>query len=509
MRRGRTRRILINQSSEPKIDDDKGLHDGPTPPHDPLGKAQSQRIIEAAFKTMREAGVEFEPDPQVLKLFRDAGCDVSESGLVKFPTELVCDALASMAKSVKLWNRPGTEFIEIDNRHTWFIPGMTCIKVFDEETGEPRDSNRDDLALITRVADALQNIDAVTITCKIVDRSDIFGEIDEFAVLAQNTTKPLEYLCEHPESLDVVIDMAAAIRGGHQQLSDKPYFMQLVTPLPLYYAKVHTDQIINGVRAGIPMATGTIVIGGASAPITMAGCLVHSLATDFAGMVLGQLVRKGAFCIGGSDASFMEAATGGIGAFTQSSLADKALCQIARELDYPSLTGIGGDSRARRFNQDAVWEISTNMMQTFYSRPATCDYVGELDQGITYSLHSMLFCDELAGMLRKMWKGIDVTDETLAMDLTLQEGPRGNYLANRHTADHCRTESWNSRYFGPNMPVTISGKPDIDLFGRIDEELITIIRNHRPEPLAQDVLDKMNSIQKNFEATHISAASGR
>ena len=148
-------------------------------------------------------------------------------------------------------------------------------------------------------------------------------------------------------------------------------------------------------------------------------------------------------------------------------------------------------------------------MQTFYSRPATCDYVGSLDQGITYSLHSMLFCDELAGMLRKMWKGIDVTDESLAMDLTLQEGPRGNYLANRHTADHCRTESWNSRYFGPNMPVTISGKPDIDLFGRIDEELKTIIRSHRPDPLAQDILDKMSSLQKNFEATYTSRASGQ
>jgi len=149
------------------------------------------------------------------------------------------------------------------------------------------------------------------------------------------------------------------------------------------------------------------------------------------------------------------------------------------------------------------------MMQTFYSRPATCDYVGSLDQGITYSLHAMLFCDELAGMLRKMWKGIDVNDETLAVDLTLQEGPRGNYLANQHTVDHCRAEIWNARYFGPNMPVTISGKPDIDLFGRIDEELKTIIRNHRPEPLAQNILDKMNSLQKNFEAAYTSAASGR
>ena len=82
-------------------------------------------------------------------------------------------------------------------------------KVYDLETGEPRQSNREDLEIITRVADALPNIDGVCIACKNIDRSDIFGEIDEFAAMAENTTRPLEYLCEHSQSLEVVIDMAA------------------------------------------------------------------------------------------------------------------------------------------------------------------------------------------------------------------------------------------------------------------------------------------------------------
>ena len=61
---------------------------------------------------------------------------------------------------------------------------MTCIKVYDDETGEARDSNREDLATVTRVSDAKQNIDAVCVTCKNVGESTIHGEIDEFAVLA-------------------------------------------------------------------------------------------------------------------------------------------------------------------------------------------------------------------------------------------------------------------------------------------------------------------------------------
>ncbi len=188
---------------------------------------------------------------------------------------------------------------------------------------------------------------------------------------------------------------------------------------------------------------------------------------------------------------------------TQLALADMGMCQIARELGYPSLTGVGGNSKARRFNQDAVWEISANMMQTYYSRPATCDYVGSMDEGITYSLHSMVFCDELASMLRKMWKGIVTDENALAMDLTTEEGPRGNYLVNQHTVDNCCKEYWIGNYLGPTMPLSTTILPDLDLVERIDQDLKKIIKNHKPEPLDPEILKKIAALQKNFEETYL------
>lgn len=498
MRRGKT---PVDRAGDESVAD-AGLHEGPTRPYDPLSEAEAQRIIDAGFELMRDVGVGFDPDPRVMDLFSGAGCEVSSTGLVKFDPDLVWASLDTVAKGVRLWDRDGARFIDLDNRHTWFFPGMTCIKIFDLESGVSRDSTREDLATVTRVADALPNIDGVCIACKNVERSDIHGEIDEFAAMAENTTKPLEYLCENAASLEVVIAIAAAIRGSRKRLADKPYFFHQVTPLPLYYAKTHTDQIITAVEAGIPVFTGSVIIGGASAPITMAGCLSHSLATDFASTVLSQLVAEGCFCIGGSDTVFMEPTTGGIDGFSQASLADMAMCQICRMLGIPSLTGIAGPSRARRFNQDSVWQTSANMMQTFYSRPATCDYLGSLDAGITYSLHSLLYCNELAGLLRRMWKGIRIDDEMLAMELSRREGPRGNYLAQRHTADHCRSERWAPRYFGPNIPESMGTKPDKDLFERIDDDLREILASHHPQPLPEAVLREIRAIQENFETSH-------
>jgi trimethylamine:corrinoid methyltransferase-like protein len=166
------------------------------------------------------------------------------------------------------------------------------------------------------------------------------------------------------------------------------------------------------------------------------------------------------------------------------------------------MTSTAGWSLARRFNQDAAAEIAANMMQAFYSRPAICPYLGTLDEGITFSLHGLLFGDELAGQLRSMWRGIEVSDDMLAMELTRTEGPRGNYLAHEHTARYCRRESWNARYFGANYPTASGVLPDEDLVERIDRELQEILLSHRPDPLPEETLQEMRSIRERFRQSH-------
>ena len=473
-------------------------HDLKTRPYEPLNSGVPDILINAALELLETSGVAFEVGSKAIDYLRSGGCDVSANGIVRMGRDIVLGALSSSAKSVELWNRDATSCITLDSHHTWFIPGMTCIKVFDLQTRVPRDSTGDDLAMITRVADALPHIDAVCVACKNVSQSDIHGEIEEFSILAGNTTKPLEYLCEHPASLDVVIDIAAAIRGGREALRHKPYFLQIVTPLPLNYHAAHSDQVITAVLAGVPVSVGTLPIGGASTPITTAGCMVNSLATDFAAMVLAQLVRPGAFCIGSSDVCFMEPATGSIGNFAQTSMADMVMCQVRRQLDLPSFTGAAGYSSAQCFNQDAVAEISTSMMQAFYSRPATLDYLGSLDQGLTFSLHALMLCDDIAGLLRTLWEGTQIDEDTLALELAKEVGPRGNYLAHRHTVSHCRENLWESRYFGPKMPLSGDGKPNADLFERIDADLQGILASHLVEPLEESVAAQIKNIRRNF-----------
>jgi trimethylamine:corrinoid methyltransferase-like protein len=475
---------------------------GGNPVYGLLPETDVQKIIDAIFRLMRETGVAFDPSPRVLDLFSDAGCDISADHVVRFETDFVKECLYSLAKSAKVWNRDGTDYMEMREGNTVFLPGMTCIKVFDLETGESRDSTFDDLATITRVADALPNMDGVCVMVKDVPDATLHGEIGEFVAMAENTGKSLEYLCENSAAFDAAIEMAAAIRGDMDQLAEKPYFTQIVTPLPLYYAKTHSDQIIRAAECGIPAVTGTESIGGAAVPYTVAGSLTHGFATDFAGVALSQLVRKGAFCAPCSENVFMEPMRGNLGNDVPGLLADLATRQVMTHLGLLPMAGSGGGSRARRFNQDAAFQIAAGIQKMFFTRPAVAYFLGELDSGITYSLHALLLCDDLAGMLRRLWNGITVDDEHLALDLTHKVGPKGSYLGQRHTALHCRKNYWDSRYFGANFPRSNSPAiPDRELIERIDDDLREILATHRPEPLAEPVRKEIREILGRFEGS--------
>jgi trimethylamine:corrinoid methyltransferase-like protein len=422
---------------------------------------------------------------------------------VKFDPELVRDSINATRKSVRIWDRSGAGFIEISDHQTCFFPGMTAIKILDAKTGEHRTSTREDLAAITRVADALPEIDGVCVPCKIVEHSNVQGEMEEFAVMAMNTTKPLEYLCESDLALEAVIEMATAVRGGANRLAEKPYFFHQVTPLPLYYAKQHSDQIIRAVESGIPLFVGTVTMGGASTPMTIAGNLVHGLATDLTSIVLSQLVRRGCFCIASSDIAFMDPATGAMGGVSQGLLAEMAMCQIMRLLGLPALAGSAGTARGHRLNQEAVSQATVTMMEAFYTRPAICDYLGLMDGGITYSLHLLLLDHDLVGLLRRLWKGVRVDDETLALDVTQALGPQGNFLAQRHTARHCRSELWQPRYYRSRSTAQSKDDAERDLIDRIDDDLREILRTHRPEALPDPIRRKINSILEKSSAQPI------
>jgi trimethylamine:corrinoid methyltransferase-like protein len=459
-----------------------------------LGDSDMRQILDSIFFLMREIGVRFCRDSKVLELLDQAGCCVSLDGIVKFPTDVVKSALERVKRCARIWDRPGAQFIELSTRSTAFSAGTTCINVIDPVTCERKPSTREDLATITRIADSLSEIDGVALPCKITEKADVSGEVEEFATMVANTTKPLRYVSEKAESLKAAIDIAAAVRGGADKLREKPYFSYWVTPLPLHYPENSIDQILLAAENGVPLAIGTMSIGGASGPITIAGNLVNSLATEFAGIVLAQTAEENCFCMSSSVVAFIDPLTANVAGVPESTLAEMARGQIARSLDIPISSTLAGVCGAPHFSRDGAAVIASSMLQAVVNRAAHYDCLGTIEMGMTYSPHSLLFCNEIVGFVRRILRGIEVNAETLALDVTRQVGPGGDFLAEMHTARHCRSELWKTKYFKSMSLEQWELEGEKTLLDKINLDLLEILETHHPQLLPDSVRQKIDDI---------------
>jgi trimethylamine--corrinoid protein Co-methyltransferase len=350
------------------------------------------------------------------------------------------------------------------------------------------------------VTDALPNIDSLTLPCKIVERPDVYGEIEEFSLMLKNTSKPLEFLCEHEVTLRAAIEMAVAVRGGADALREKPYFIQGVTPLPLQYPKTHIDQIFTTVENGIPLGMGTFSIGGATTPYTIAGSLVHAFASDFAGLVLGQLIDRGSFCLIGTNISFMDPASGALGGFPHSALAEFGQAQIARSLGMPNGFTLAGSSEGRKFDFEAISRAPATMLQAFLGRPTSCDCVGSLDAGLTFSFELLVLANDLVELTHCMQQGIQVDDDTLALKESKEVGPRGDFLSLDHTVRHCRRHQWKTKYYRQKPGLTPEEQDEIDVMAWIKDDLRDILENYRSEALPEQIAKEIDSILVRYGA---------
>jgi len=65
---------------------------------------------------------------------------------------------------------------------------------------------------------------------------------------------------------------------------------------------------------------------------------------------------------------------------------------------------------------------------------------GSVDNALSASFEKIVVDNEVCGYVTRLARGIEVNDETLALDVIKEVGPRGQYLTHRHTVQRFRRE---------------------------------------------------------------------
>jgi trimethylamine--corrinoid protein Co-methyltransferase len=125
--------------------------------------------------------------------------------------------------------------------------------------------------------------------------------------------------------------------------------------------------------------------------------------------------------------------------------------------------------------------------------------LGYLESGLTGSLVQLAICNEILSWLEHFVRGVDFSDEALALDLIHEVGPDGHFLESDHTFEHFR-ERWYPDLFDRNNYEGWQAQGGQTLAERAAGRVESILAEHQPEPLPDSVKQQVRAIVQRAEA---------
>ncbi len=225
-----------------------------------------------------------------------------------------------------------------------------------------------------------------------------------------------------------------------------PAFSLYIEPVsPLSHAEEVIDKLLFASDNYIPFVYTPCPLAGATAPSTLAGTAVQALTESLFGIVLSQLRKPGAPLIIGGLMSNMDMLTTVYSyGSPEMALLSAAYTQITKWLEVP-MYETAGCSDAKLFDEQAAMEASINIATAALTGGNMIHDVGYLEQGLTSSMEMMVASDEIIDMVKRIMRGIPVTDADLALDVMAEVGPGGHYLEHDHTFERFRTDIWQPK----------------------------------------------------------------
>jgi len=456
-----------------------------------LDGAEVDAIDHATRELLARGGVSLH-SAAARELVTAAGAEVVPGTTrVRIPESLVDSSLRAAPREILLASRDGKRDLRVPDGKSHVSTDGCGVNVIDLRTGLRRPSTSRDLAELTRVADALDEVD---LQWPMVVASDVPTETHELVELAttfENTTKHVQHEALSAREARVMIEMAASLVGSEEELRRRPILSSVQCPVsPLTLEENSTEAMIELNRAGVPVAPLTMVLVGGSSPVDLASALVVSNAEILASICVAQLAAPGCPVLWAISSGPIDMRTGSFAAGSpELGLLNAAGVELARRYRLPTLVaGFACDADSVGFQAGAE-KLGTGLAG-FLAGADLISGLGGLDSDSCMSLEQLVLDSELVAYARRALEGFRIAPETLHLDTLIRLGPAGNYLKERHTLAHFREALWSPRLF--QREGYVEGKPAEErIRERARSRAEGILRNHVVSPLEVDLRERM------------------
>ncbi len=469
---------------------------------DVLSPAEIEQIHEATLEVFEQVGIRF-PSDKALDALEKGGCRVDRATkIVKLPRKIVMEAVAAAPRQYVLAGRDPACDMHIDGKHCYLSNDGSGVFVFDRATGEKRPSTKADAAESARFVDALPNVSYYW--GPIVTSQDVPAETkalhDAEAVLT-NTSKHFQAVtCVGERAARALVEMAAVIVGGKEELRRRPIisFMQCAVD-PLAHDAPNLEANLVAAEHGLASGFMPMPLAAGTGPATLAGTLVVQNAEALSGAVLIELAHPGAPVFFAGAPSVIDLKTGGYtGGSPEDYLLAAASTQLAHFYRLPMAMGTMATG-AKEPDWQAAVDDSFSTFASVFSSADMMNGCGLLNGSKILSYPHMIMETEIYSIVQKLAGGIDVNQETLALDTIKKVGPGGTYLAERHTRQHMK-EIWRPTVFDRTPYEVWLRNGKTGALAKATEIAADILENYRPAPLPESTLQALREIVAHADA---------
>jgi len=408
------------------------------PPLEILSREDVDQIKMATLDILKETGVVIEHN-DALKFLEKNDCIVDfDSKRVRMPEGLVEECLHKCPSTFRVKARDPENDLIFGGNTVYFksSPGMDIV---DLESWTHRTATEREYEEAVIVLDALEHHD--WFSCY----TPYFGYkgVPEVMKMTMGLIKRIKYsskftgLCFSNYNWEFNFRIAKA--AGMEILCPA-----LMASSPLTLSEFAVDAAFKTIEYGFPVGVDTGSVFGATAPATLAGALALFNAELIAGIVLIQLKKPNSrvFVWGFPNPQNMVTGAPGFGNIANA-LFNVANNQIWRDYGVPLRNTASVYTNSKKIDFQNGIERGIPAILSALSGAHSIHLYGGIYGEITHSPIQSILDDDLAGMIGHFIQGINVNDETIALDLIHEVGPiPGHFLSKRHTYEWWKKEQY-------------------------------------------------------------------
>ena len=187
------------------------------------------------------------------------------------------------------------------------------------------------------------------------------------------------------------------------------------------------------------------IVGGAMAPVSVAGTLTQVLAEVMVGIAYSQLIRKGAPVIFGAFVTSIDMNSGAPTFGTpEAAHITYGAGQLARRMNLPFRSS-GSFCGSKLPDAQAAYETANSLNMGLLSGVNFMLHAcGWLEGGLVASFEKFVMDADQLGALHHLARGVEIDENAQALDAIREVGPGGHYLGCAHTQANFKEAFWKS-----------------------------------------------------------------